>query len=212
MTTESVGKPPRFTSTFFAAAAIACFAYSVFVLLMMHVLRPDYAPASHMISEYALGRYGWVMTTCFLAMGCGCVMLLLGLARSGPGSVVAWAGTFLLGVPSIGLVVSAFFPMDRPGTPSTPTGEIHNNSFFVNVVSIILVTVLLSVGFWNHPRWRTYRRTAVTLSALVVIAFVLQFLTLHRGMPYGLTNRFFFAVLSAWFFAISIRLRAVSRE
>ena len=56
MTTESVGKPPRFTSTFLATAAIACFAYSVFVLLMMHVLRPDYAPASHMISEYALGR------------------------------------------------------------------------------------------------------------------------------------------------------------
>ncbi|HKQ48613.1 MAG TPA: DUF998 domain-containing protein [Phycisphaerae bacterium] len=205
-------KTPRFTSRFFATTAIACFAYALFALLLLHVLRPDFAPASHMISEYAIGRYGWVMTTCFLAMSCGCMMLLLGLARSGPGSVVAWVGTILLGIPAIGLVVSAFFPMDSPGAPSTRSGEIHDNSFFVNVITIFLVTVLLSVGFGRHPRWRTFQRTAVLMSALIVVAFVLQFLTLHRGMPYGLANRFFFLVLTVWFFATALRLRALASE
>lgn len=82
-------KVPRFTSTFFATMAIACFAYSTLELLLLHLLRPDYTPVDHMISDYAVGRYGWVMTTCFLPMGFGCLMLLLGLARSGPTSVVA---------------------------------------------------------------------------------------------------------------------------
>lgn len=212
MAAQHPGRTPRFTSRFFATTAIACFAYALFALLLLHVLRPDFAPASHMISEYAIGRYGWIMATCFLAMGCGCLMLLLGLARNGPGSVVAWVGTLLLGIPSIGLVVSAFFPMDSPGTPPTRSGEIHNNSFLVNVISIFLVTVLLSVGFGRHPRWRTYQRTAVTMSALIVVAFVLQFLTLHRGMPYGLANRFFISVLFVWFFATAIRLRALASE
>ena len=89
MTIDDVGRTPHSASMFFANTAIACFTYSVLALLLLHVLRPDYAPASHMISDYAVGPYGWVMTTWFLATSCGCLMLLLGLARSGPRSVTA---------------------------------------------------------------------------------------------------------------------------
>jgi hypothetical protein len=71
MSTESHEKTPSFSSAFFAGAAIACFTYSALALLLLHVLPPDYAPASHMISDYAVGRYSWVMTTWFLAMSCG---------------------------------------------------------------------------------------------------------------------------------------------
>ena len=56
MTTQKVVKARRFTSTFFATTAIACFAYAALAILLMHVLRPDYTPASHMISDYAVGR------------------------------------------------------------------------------------------------------------------------------------------------------------
>ena len=121
-------------SVFFATTSIACFTYSVLVLLLLHVLRPDYAPAHHMISDYAVGRYGWVMTTFFLAMSCGCLMLLQGLIRSGPNLVAARIGTLLLGVASIGLVVSAIFPTDVR-LPETVTGEIHFVSFLVNIGS-----------------------------------------------------------------------------
>jgi hypothetical protein len=43
-------------------------------------------------------------------------------------------------------------------------------------------------------------------------AIVLQFLTLHKGAPYGLANWLAVAVILAWLLAISIRLRAVARE
>ena len=197
-------------SVFFATTSIACFTYSVLALLLLHVLRPDYAPAHHMISDYAVGRYGWVMTTFFLAMSCGCLMLLLGLVRSGPNLVAARIGTLLLGVASIGLVVSAIFPTDvQP--PSTHSGKIHDMSFLVNIGSILLAIVLLSVSFGSQPRWRPYRRIALTLAGLFVLAVILQFLTLHRGAPYGLTNRLVVTVLFAWLLATSIRLRAVAR-
>ena len=198
------------TSVFFATASIVCFTYSVLVLLLLHALRPDYAPVHHMISDYAVGPYGWVMTTFFLAMSCGCVMLLLGLVRSGPSAALARIGTLLLAVASVGLVVSAIFPTDvQP--PSTRSGEIHDLSFLVNVGSILLAIVLLSVSFGGEPRWRPYRPASLSLAGLAVLAAVLQFLTLHRGAPYGLTNRLFVTVLFAWLLATSIRLRAVAR-
>ena len=109
-------------------------------------------------------------------------------------------------------MISAIFPTDLEGAPSTRTGDIHTISFLVNVGSIILATVLLSVGLWSRPRWRTYRRTAMTLTTLVVIAFVVQFLTLHKGAPYGLGNRLFVTVLFTWLLATSFRLRGLEHE
>jgi hypothetical protein len=46
MTTQNPGNPPRLTSTFVATTAIACFAYFVLALLLLHVLRPDRAPGT----------------------------------------------------------------------------------------------------------------------------------------------------------------------
>ncbi len=185
----------RSNAASFAMTSVACFAFSLIALLLMHVLRPDYSPTSHMISEYAVGRYGWIMTTSFLALGCGCLTLLLALSGSEPGSVAAWIGILLMGIPSIGLVVSAFFPMDAPESPPTRTGDVHNISFLANVVSIVLATSLLSVGFWIDPRWRSFRRLAVALTSLIVIGVIVQFLTLQRGAPFGLANRCFAATL-----------------
>ena len=207
MTTLSLERASRFTPAFFGSLAIVCFAYATLALLLMHLLRPDYAPTIHMISEYAVGQYGWVMMTCFISMACGCLTLLFGLVRSGPGSAVAWAGTLLLALPSMGLVVSALYPMDGTGTSPTRTGEIHDISFLINVTSIFLATVLLSVGFGSSPRWRSFQRTAVVLSLLIVLAFILQFLTIQWRELFGLANRFFVAVLFTWFFATSLKLR-----
>ncbi|HEY6923098.1 MAG TPA: DUF998 domain-containing protein, partial [Steroidobacteraceae bacterium] len=134
----------------------------------------------------------------------------LGLARSGPRSIVARLAGLLLAVVSIGLVVSAIFPTDLVASHRTQAGEIHTFSFLVNVAGIFLAAILLSVSFGSDARWRTYQRTAVILTSLIAIAFIVQFLTLHRGMPYGLANRFFVAVLFAWFLATSIRLRTVA--
>ncbi|WP_260703343.1 DUF998 domain-containing protein [Edaphobacter flagellatus] len=199
------------TSVFFATTSIACFTYAVLALLLLHILRPDYAPAHHMISDYAVGRYGWVMTTCFLAMSCGCLMLLLGLLRSGPVVIAARIGALLLGVASVGLVVSAIFPTDVQ-LPQTRAGEIHDMSFLVNIGSTVLAIVLLSASFGSQPRWRPYRRTALVLAGLVVLSVVLQFLTLHKGAPYGLANRLAVTMLFAWLLGTSIRLRAVARD
>jgi hypothetical membrane protein len=210
MTTPHDPSSPE-PAMFFGTAAIGCIAYAAVALLLMHVLRPDFTPASHMISDYAVGPYGWVMQTIFVGLSAGCTMLLVGLACSGPTSIAARLGVLLLAVASIGLIVSAIFPTDLQGAPATRSGYLHTLSFFVNVASIILAIVLLATSFGSDPRWRPYQRTSVILLSLIALAFILQFLTLRKGAPYGLANRFFICVLLAWVIATSYRLRNLAR-
>jgi hypothetical protein len=120
--------------------------------------------------------------------------------------------SLLLGIASVGLLISAIFPTDLEGAPSTRSGDIHDMSFLVNMGSILLAIVLLSVSFGSQLRWRPYRRTAMALALLVVLASVVQFLTLHKGAPCGLANRLAVTVLFAWLLATSIRLRKLERE
>jgi hypothetical protein len=193
-----------------ANAAIASLAYGLVAIVSMHFFRADLAPAHHMISEYSTGPYGLVMRSAFLTTGVGCAAFSIGLVRSGPVSIMARISSLLFGIASLGLATSAIFNMDLPGSPATQAGEIHNMSFLVNVVSLLLGITLLSAACGKDVRWRSYQRTALLLTGLIVVAFVLQFLSFRKGAPYGLANRFLLVALSAWIFATAFRLRAVA--
>jgi hypothetical membrane protein len=195
-----------------AVTAISCFVYFALALVVMHLLRPDYAPASHMISDYAVGPYGWVMTTAFLSLSGGCLTLAWGLSRGGPRSMLARGGVALLGLASAGLAVTAAFPTDLPGGPATRAGDIHGVSFLVNVASLIGASVLITMGMGGQPGWREHQWTSATLAALAGLALVLQFLTLRRGAPYGLANRLFATLLVTWLLATAVRLRGLADE
>jgi hypothetical protein len=134
-------------------------------------------------------------------------MLALGLARSGPQSAAARVGRLLLGILSLGFLITAIFP---PGK-GTLSGEIHSNFFLVNVASFLLGSVFLSVSFRSDPRWRSFRRTAAILSSLAVFAFALLFLAAYFEVLHGLANRFFVTVIIVWLLATAIRLLAVER-
>jgi hypothetical protein len=191
-----------------AGAAIACLIYFVVALLALHVLRPDYAPRSHFISDYAVGEYGWVMTTAFLALSGGCCTLMAGLWTAGPKTVIGRLGALLLGVASIGLIITAIYKTDLPGAPYTRSGEIHEMTFRVNTLSLVFGTLILSLSFGSSERWRNFRGVALALFGCIAAAVVIQIATLHKGAPYGLANRLFCAVMIAWLLATAMRLRA----
>ncbi len=70
-----------------AAASIALSLIGVVAVVALHVLRPELAPISHRLSEYAIGRYGGVMTAAFVCVGASLLMLAGRHRRSGPAVV-----------------------------------------------------------------------------------------------------------------------------
>lgn len=199
-------------STLLPMVAAGFFFYFVAALLLMHIIRPDYTIVDHMVSDYAVGRSGWIMTTAFFSASMGCLALAIGLFLDGPTSWLGRIGATLLVVAFAGLIVTALFPTDLETAASTRTGDIHTFSFQVNVASVLLSTICLALSYGGSPHWHRHRTPALVFAVLLVIAFVAQFLTLHRGAPYGITNRLFVAVLMAWFISNSFWLKSVAAK
>jgi hypothetical protein len=59
------------------AAKLSFVTAGVFLVLLaaMHFLKPEFNPTWHMISEYEIGRYGWLMQAAFLGVALSCVTL-----------------------------------------------------------------------------------------------------------------------------------------
>jgi hypothetical protein len=191
----------------FARLAVICFSGFALGIALMHGLRPDFAPASHMISDYAVGPWGGVMTAAFTSAGVGCLLLAMGMAQGRPASVWGWLMAVLFAIVAAGLFVTAVFPTDLPAAPRTRSGEIHEISFMINVGGVVVAALAAVVLSWRDPRWYAYRRVGIVFAGLLVFALVVQFKTLHRGMPYGLANRFFVTILIGWFISIAFAIQ-----
>jgi len=192
-----------------AALAMAFESWLVIALITLHILRPDLAPSRTMISRYAVGPYGGLMTSAFVAAAIAGLMLLLGLLRVGPRTPSARVAEVLLGIVVLGLLTSAVFPMDVRA-PATLTGSIHEASFMVNVPCSLLAAVLLSTSFGSDARWRPFRRTAWVLTLAQVLALALQVATIVMRSNYGWANQLFVTTSVIWLFAVALRMRAIS--
>lgn len=195
----------------FATIAIALFSAFLTALIVLHGLRPDYTPVDHMISDYAVGRFGTLMTAAFVAVGLGCLSLALALWRDGPQTVTALVGRLLMIVACFGLMVTAAFKTDLETAKDTWHGTVHAISFRINIFSLFIAALCLSLSFGADARWKSLRTFALALTGALVIAFVAQIMTLHRGLPYGITNRLFVIVLIAWLLMVASRARTIAK-
>src|SRR5262245_6770182 len=101
-----------------AAASIALSLIGVVAVLALHLLRPELAPVSHRLSEYAIGRYGGLMTAAFLCVGASLLMLagaIVGADRRLFSRLVAAA----VGLAGVGMVVSGVYRTDASRSGDT---------------------------------------------------------------------------------------------
>jgi hypothetical membrane protein len=153
------------------------------------------------------------MTCAFVAIGLGCLSVAVALWQAGPRAVLARVGSGLLTIACIGLMVTAIFPTDLESAPVTAHGNIHTLSFLVNILSILLATFAISISLGKDTTWRARRPVFLIMALIVLGGFMAQILTLHRGAPYGITNRLFVAVLLLWLISMAWQLRkAVPRN
>ena len=81
-----------------AASAAVAF---VLILAAQHLLEPEFDPSWRFISEYQLGRWGWLMTCAFYSLMVSAGALLLSLA-SQIRTVGGYIGLILLAISTVG--------------------------------------------------------------------------------------------------------------
>ncbi len=160
--------------------------------MALHLLRPDLPPASHRLSEYAIGPHGWMMTTAFVALGCALAALGLALLAERPRGIT-WiipATTLAAGV---GMIVSGVYETgDLPASDS-----IHSLASISATVAIVVIALVHSMPVarrWSDvPLGRVGIGLALTAAGLAVIAPAL-----HDTRWTGLGQRLLWIVLIAW--------------
>ncbi|HEX7946253.1 MAG TPA: DUF998 domain-containing protein [Phenylobacterium sp.] len=203
--------PNARTARLAGTLAAASFTYVVLVVAALPFLRPEYDASVNWISDYAVGRLGWLQTSAFTGTSLGVAALVIGLIRMGPATWIARTGLVFLSVLVPGLVVAALFQTDLPHHPMTRHGLIHNLDALANFLCGLIGALFLAAGFGDDPRWRPFRGTALILAVFSVVALVNQFLTDALRLPWsGVSNRVFAGSLVTWLLLTALHLRRVA--
>jgi hypothetical protein len=194
-----------------AIFALAAVTYFTAVIVALHFLRPDRNPIAEPTSTYAVGRYGYLMTSAFISMSLASLALAIGLYRGVPEPARSRIGLGFLGIWVVALLVAATFPIDVDGAPTTVAGTIHATNGRIAFFSATLATIFISRRFSQDERWRPLHRLAVTLSLIMLAEFAvfIAFIVSGSGYP-GLGQRIFLATFVAWFALTAAHLRSIS--
>jgi hypothetical protein len=194
-----------------AGLTLAAIAYFVLAIVAVHVLRPGDNAISQPTSDYAVGPYGWVMTSAFFSMGVATWSLLFGLARSLPPAARSRLGLLLLAVWGTGVLVAMFFPTDLDGAPVTLAGTIHRLNGFIIFFSLTVSVFLISRRLKYAAAWQPIYRPALMLSLLLLVEFVATGAAIGSDSGLGgLAQRLDLATGATWYCLMAGRLRTVA--
>jgi hypothetical protein len=152
-----------------ALLAIAAAAATLLLLASLHALSPEFDPSFRMVSEYALGHYGWVLSLMFLAWGISSWALAVALwsqMQTRAGKVGLW---FLV-IAGIGEAMASIFDITHD------TG--HSIAGVLGMVGFPIAAVLLSVSLGRTQAWRAAKKLLLWLANLNWISVVLLVATL----------------------------------
>ncbi len=136
-----------------AKVAIAASIIAITALLLLHVLSPELDPSWHMISEYAYGNFGYVLTLFFLCWGIASwstAMTLLPLMRN----IWSRIGIFFLIISGLGEIMGALFDIRHNlhgaafglGVPTLPVAALMISIYFVRTYGIDKIKLLISAN------------------------------------------------------------------
>ena len=152
-----------------ALLAIVATLVTLLLLASLHVLSPEFNPSFRMVSEYALGHYGWVLSLMFLAWGMSSWALAVALwsqVKTKAGKVGLW---FLV-IAGIGEAMASVFDITHdPG---------HSIAGVLGVGGFPIAAVLLSLSLGRLPAWRGAKKPLLWIANLSWISVVLLVATL----------------------------------
>jgi hypothetical membrane protein len=123
---------------YFALAAIAV---SALGLISLHMASPEFSPSWRMVSEYANGQWGWLLTTVFFGCAIGSFALAFAIW---PVSANLWGkiGLVFLVLGGIGQLMGGLFDINH---------KLHGPAAMIGIPSICIAAVVLTIALRRSP-------------------------------------------------------------
>lgn len=165
--TRPVGDPTRISKPA-ALSAIAVASATVVLLVSLHVLSPEFSPSWRMVSEYANGAYGWVLSLMFAAWGFSTLLLAFAI-RSQLNTRSGKIGLAFLTVAGIGEAMAAAFDINHD--------VMHSMAGALGMIGLPVAAMLVSNSLSRTQPWSVARTPLMLTANLTWVSLVLLAVT-----------------------------------
>ncbi|MGH7711870.1 MAG: DUF998 domain-containing protein [Gemmatimonadaceae bacterium] len=151
-----------------ARLSIAATAAVILLLSSLHVLSPEFDPSWRVVSEYALGQYGWVLSLMFLCWAVSSWALadaIRSQLRTRGGKI----GLGFLIAAGIGEAMASVFDVPHP---------LHNLAGVVGVLGLPVAAMLISTSLTRAQPWSSTRKLLLLTANLTWFSAGLMFAAL----------------------------------
>lgn len=209
-------KPVNSISESAIRAVLASAMLFLVLLTALIVLKPEIDPAWRFISEYAIGRHGWMMALAFLSMAASCVAAVVALwSQVQLGGRI---GTGFLLIGALGLTLAGLFTTD----PLTTSLDAQSTSSKLHSLGAILGdgvaigATLITGSLIRNKSWRLARWWMIGILAVMWIVYAWLIMSMPAdgnfgpGVAVGWPSRLLMVSYCLWFIVIAwqaLRLR-----
>jgi hypothetical protein len=152
------------------------------ILAALHLIKSHVDPAWNFISEYQVGRMGWLMSVAFVSLALSCILL----------SIVLWSlvhvvgkiGIVMLLISSAGMLIAAVFKTDPLNTDPnlvTTSGKLHQLGAMLD--QIPFAAVLLTISLFRKSELSGRRWILIFLLIFVWFGFVYFVASVQINFP-----------------------------
>lgn len=166
-----------------AKLTIASGGLALLCLLALHFTSPEFKPGWRMISEYALGKYKFLLTAFFLLWGLSTILLPF-LLWNETSSMWARFGLGLIFLSGIGAVMGGLFDVKHP---------LHGAAFGLGVPTLPFGALIVCYHLIRKSRWLEHSSGILFSTHAVWISLVLMAVAMivmmngfkQAGVPMG---------------------------
>ena len=133
-------------------------------LASLHILSPEFDPAWRMVSEYANGDYGWVLTLMFFAWALSSWALAFAIwseVKTTAGKI----GLYLLLAAGVGEAMGGLFDINHP---------LHGLAALLGIGSLPVAAMLISVSLSRSGPWSAARKQLLLTANLTWVSVLVM--------------------------------------
>jgi uncharacterized protein DUF998 len=160
---KAIAKPLTEISLPAEHLAIAASAAALLLLASLHLLSPEFDPAWRMVSEYANGQYGWVLSLMFIIWAISSWSLAFAIWPQ-IGTRAGKIGLVFLIAAGIGEGMASVFDINHP---------LHGLAAMIGIGSLPVAALLISMSLGRIQGWAAAKKALLWTANLTWISILL---------------------------------------
>jgi hypothetical protein len=148
---------------------IGAIAFSI-ILILLHFLKQENDPSWRMISEYQIGRYGWLMRLAFFCWSLGVFGVAVALSQHV--SAIADILLIIIAISMLGAGIFVTDPITTPNESQSRASKLHTIFGVITIIGTPFVVTAVDWSLSGNPITASIQPYLLWLTLLVWIGFI----------------------------------------